>query len=76
MGQRRKTCVYWGGLITMVPFLQQGNIYIKSKLRVWRDQKCISLVGAKTPLTCAGRQSIPSQGRRYMAEKGKLRKLG
>ena len=30
----------------MVPCLHQGNIYTKRKLRVWRDQKCMPLVGA------------------------------
>ena len=60
----------------MVPCLHQSNIYLKRKLRVWRDRKCISLVGAKTPLTCAGRQSTPFQWRRYSAEREILRKLG
>ena len=36
----------------MVPSLHQGNIDTKRKLKVWRDQKCIPLVGAITPLTC------------------------
>ena len=60
----------------MVPCLHQGNIYTKRKVRVWRDQKCILLVGGITPLTCTGRQSTPSQGRQHTAEIGKLRKLG
>ena len=60
----------------MVPCLHQGNIYTKRKLRVWRDQKCIPLVGAIPLLTCAGRQNTPSRGRRYRAQNGKLRKLG
>ena len=60
----------------MVPCLHQANIYTKRKLRVWRDQKCIPLVGAITPLTCAGRQNTPSRGRQYRAQNGKLRKLG
>ena len=60
----------------MVLCFHQHNIYIKSKLTVWRDQKCIPLLGAKTPLTCTGRQTIPSQGSRYMAENAKLRKMG
>ena len=49
----------------MVPCLHQTNIYTKRKLRTWRDQKCIPLVGAITPLTCAGRQNTPSRGRRF-----------
>ena len=34
----------------MVPGLHQGNIYIKSKIRVWRDHKCVRLVGEKSLL--------------------------
>ena len=34
----------------MVPCLHQGNIYTKRKLRVWREQICIPLVGAITHL--------------------------
>ena len=59
----------------MVPCLHQDNIYIKRKLRVWRAQKYISLVGAKSPLTCAARQTTPSQLSRYRVEYGNLRKL-
>ena len=59
----------------MVPCLHQGNIYTKRKLRVWRDQKCIPLVGAITLLTCAGRQNTPSRRRQYRAPNGKLGKL-
>ena len=55
-GGGTETCVNWGGPIAMVPCLLQGNIYIKRMLRVWRAQKCISLVGAKSHLTCVGRQ--------------------
>ena len=60
----------------MVPCFHQGNIYTKRKLRVWRDQKCTPLVGAITPLTCAGPQNTPPRGRQYRAQNGKLRKLG
>ena len=73
---RREICVYWGGPTTILPSLHQGNIYIKRNLRVWIVRKCIFLLGAKTPLTFAGRQSTPSQGRRYRVEKGNLRILG
>ena len=65
LGGGTETCVNWGALIAMVLCLHQGNIYIKRKLRVWRAQKCISLVGAKSPLTCAGRQSSVCQGRQH-----------
>ena len=73
IGSTREASVNLGGSTTMVPSLHQRNIYIKRKLRVWTDWKCVSLVSAKTPLTCAGRQNTPSQGRRYRADKGNLR---
>ena len=73
---RKETCVNWGRPIAMVSCLHQGNIYIKKKLEVWRDQKCISLLGAKILLTCAGRQTTPSQGSRYRSENGNLHKMG
>ena len=76
VGPRTESYLNWDGPIAMVPCLHQGNIYTKSKLRAWRDQKCIPLVGAITPLISAGRQNNPSRGRRYRARNGKLRKLG
>ena len=60
----------------MVPCFHQGNIYNKRKLRVWRDQKCIPLVDAITPLNCEGRQNTPSQRMQYRAQNGKFGKLG
>ena len=62
--------------MAMVPCLHQGNIYTKRKLRVWRDQKCIPLVGEITPLTSAGCQNTPSRGRQYRVQNGKFGKLG
>ena len=76
IGPRRESLVNWDGPIAIVPCLHQGNIYIKRKLRVWTDQKCIPLVGAITPLNCAGRHIIPSRGRQYRTKNGKFRKLG
>ena len=76
MVPRTESCLNSDGPIAMVPCLHQGNVYTKRKLRVWRDQKCIPLVGAITPLTCAGRQNTPSRGRRYGAQNGKLLKFG
>ena len=73
---RTETCTNWRGPIAMVPCLHHSNIYITRKIRVWRDKKCIPLVGVKIPITCAGRQTTPSQWSRYMAEYAKLRKLG
>ena len=60
----------------MVPCLYQGNIHTKRKLRVWREQKCILLVGAITPLNCAGRHFTQCRGTQYRAQKGKFGKLG
>ena len=76
IGPRTETCVNWGAPIAMVPCLHQDNIYIKRMLRMWRDQKCIPLVSAKTHLTFAGHQTTPSQGSRYIAENRNLRKFG
>ena len=60
----------------MVPCLNEGNIYIKRKLRVWRVQKCIPLVGAIPTLTCAVRHNTQSRGRQYRAQNRKFGKLG
>ena len=76
IGPRTESCLKWDGPIAMVPCLHQGNIYTKRKPWAWRDQKCISLVGAITSLICAGRQNTPSRLMRYRAKTGKLRKLG
>ena len=75
-GPRTESCVNCDGPISMVPCLHQGNIHTKRKLRVWSDQKCIPLVGAITPLNCAGRHNTPSRGRQYRAQNGKFGKLG
>ena len=61
--------------ITMVPSLHQSNGYIKMKLRVWRAQKCITLVGVETVLTSAGPQTTPFHGWQYRAENEKMAKL-
>ena len=76
IGPRTESLVNWDGPMAMVPCLHQGNIYTKRKLRVWRDQKCIPLVGAITPLNCAGRHNTTSRGRQYRAQNGKFGKLG
>ena len=76
IGTRTESRVNWDGPISMVPYLHQGNIYTKRKLRVWRDQKCIPLVGAITPLNGVGRQSTPSRGSQHRAQNGRWGKLG
>ena len=70
IGPSTESCINCDGPISMIPCLHQGNIYIKRKLWVWRDQKCIPLVSAIIPLTCAGRQNTPSRGRQYRAQYG------
>ena len=60
----------------MVPCLHHGNIYIKRKLRVRRDQKCSQLVGAITALNCEGHQNAPSRVRQDSAQNGKFDKFG
>ena len=76
IGPRTESLVNWDGPMAMVPCFHQRNIYTERKLRVWRDKKYIQLVGARTTLTCAGRQNTPSRGRQYRAQNGKFGKLG
>ena len=60
---RMEICGTSGLPIPMVPRLHQRNGYMKRKLRAWRVQKCIALVGADTVLTSAGPQSTLFHGR-------------
>ena len=60
----------------MVPRLHQSNGYIKKKLRAWRVQNCIALVGADTVLTSACKQSTPFHGGYYRARNGNMRNFG
>ena len=76
IGPSTESCINCDALFSMVWCLHQGNIYIKRKVRVWRDQKYIPLVGGITPPNCAGRHNTPSRGRQYRAQKGKFGKLG
>ena len=73
--RRRQAQNHLDGNMAMVLCLHYGKISTKRKLRVWRDQKCIPLIGAITPLTYAGRQNTPSRVRQYRAQNGKLGKL-
>ena len=50
IGSRMDLCGTSGLPIAMVPRLHQSNGNIKRKLRAWRVQKCITLVGADTVL--------------------------
>ena len=48
--------------IPMVPRLHQSNGYIERKLRAWRVQYCVALVGADAVLTSAWKQTIHFMG--------------
>ena len=62
IGHRMEICEISALPIPMVPRLHQSNGYIKRKLRAWRVQKCIALVGADTVLTTAWKESTPFHG--------------
>ena len=53
-GSTKEICETSGLPIPMIPRLHQCNGFIKRKLRAWRVQKCIALVGADTELTSTG----------------------
>ena len=53
IGPRMEICETSALPIPMVPHLHQSNGYIKRKLRAWRVQNCIAIVGADTVLTSA-----------------------
>ena len=76
IGHRTENLVNWDSPMATVSSFHQGNIYTKRKLRVWRELKCIPIVGAITALNCEGRQNTPTRGRQYRAENGKFGKLG
>ena len=61
--------------IPMIPHFHQRNGYIKSKLRAWRVQKCIALVGADTVLTTAWPLTTQFHGA-CRAQNGNLRNFG
>ena len=65
IGPRTESLVNWDGPMAKEIFIQ-----------VWKDQKCIPLVGAITPLNCGGRHKPPSRGRQYRAQNGMFGKLG
>ena len=56
--------------------MHQSNHYIKRKLGLWRAQKCIPPVGARSALTSADPQNTPTHVRQYRAENGILWKSG
>ena len=59
IGPRMEICEISALPIPMVPRLHQSNGHIKKKLRAWRVQNCIALVGADSVLTTSWKQSTP-----------------
>ena len=52
--------------------MHQRNVYIKRKLGLWRVRKCISLVSAKSALTCSGPQITSSHVRRHIGPRTEI----
>ena len=75
-GSTKEICETSGLLIPMVPRLHQCNGYINRKLRAWRVQECIALVGADIALTSAGPQTTPCHGGPYRVHQGNMRNFG
>ena len=76
IGPRMEIREILGLPIPMVPCLHQSNGYIKRKLRVWRAQKCIALVGAEIVHTSAMPQTTPFHGDQYRDRNGNMRNFG
>ena len=76
IGSRKEICENSGLPIFMVPRFNQSNGYMKRKLRAWRVQKCVSLVGAATVHTRAGPQTTPCHAEKYRVQKGNMRTFG
>ena len=72
-GSTKERCEISGLPIPMVPRLHQCNGYIKRKLRAWRVQKCIALVGADIALTSARPQTTPCHGGQFRVHQGIMR---
>ena len=76
IGHRIEICETSALPIPMVPCLHQSNGYSKRKLRAWRLQNCIDLVGADVVLTSAWKQSATFHGGLYRAQNGNMRNFG
>ena len=76
IGTEMKRCETTGVPIGMVQRFHKRIVDIKRKLRVWRAQKCIALVGAETLLIRVGPQTTQIDGGQYMAKNGNMRNFG
>ena len=65
IGSREEICEISSLPIPMVPHLHQCCANMKRKLRAWRVQKCIALVGVDTVLTSAWPQTTTCNGGQY-----------
>ena len=70
---KMEICGTSGLPIPMVQRLLQSNGYMKRKLRAWRVQKCIALVGTDTVLTSSWPQTTPFYWGYYRVQKGNMR---
>ena len=73
IGSRMEICETSTLPSPMVPRLHQSNGYMKTKLREWRVQKCIALIGTDTVLTSAGLQTTSFHGVLYSVQNGNMR---
>ena len=77
MGARKRSikeiCEISGLPLPMVTRFNQCSAQMKRKLRAWRVQKCIALVGADTVLTSAGPQTTQCHGGQYRVQRGNMR---
>ena len=76
IGPKMEICGTSGLPVLMVPRLHKSNGHLKTKLREWRVQECIALVGADIVLTSAGPQSTTFHGGWYRAQNGNMRNFG
>ena len=76
MGHRMELCGTSSLPIPMVPRLHQSNGYMKRKLRAWRVENCIVLVGTDTVVTSAAPLTTPCHGGLYRVQKGNMRNFG
>ena len=73
IGSTKEICETSSLPISMLPHLQQYDGYIKRKLRAWRIQKCIAVVGVDTVLTSAGPQTTQCLEGQYRVQTGNMR---
>ena len=76
IGPRVEICEKFDLPLSMIQRLHQSVGYIKRKVRAWRVQKCIALVGADTVLTRVESENTPFHGGQYRAQNGNMRNFG